>query len=62
MKTEKEIREHIEGIYYSNKEDGVFWEPFEYHTQEQVDEYIGNDVYYWCEFLGINNNKKGGVK
>jgi hypothetical protein len=49
----KDIKEQVEGIYYSCKEEGMFWEPFEYHTQEQVDEYIDNDVQYWCGFLDI---------
>jgi hypothetical protein len=47
--TKKEIRDMVEGIYYSNAD--VLWEPFEYYEKEQVEEFIDTDVRYWADFL-----------
>ena len=55
--TEDEIREMVRGIYYSNKDTGEHWQPFEHYEKGEVEELVENDVFYWMEFL----RKKGGV-
>ena len=48
---EDRIRASVEGFYYSDQDTKEPWEPFEDYSQEDVKEYIENDVTYWLNFI-----------
>jgi len=52
-KTCADIRAQIEGLYYSDVDKQIHWEPFEDYDSDWVEEHIDNDVRYWCSFLGV---------
>lgn len=49
--TEEEIQKFIEGHYYSDEAHTIYWEPFQDYTQDDIDEFIDNDVYALKHFL-----------
>lgn len=51
MSLEDEIREHVEGIYFSDVKERTHWEPFEHHSVEQVEEFIETDTSHWLTFI-----------
>lgn len=43
--------------YYSDHDRKTYWEPFEHYNQDQIDEYINNDIYVLIAFLKSDNIK-----
>lgn len=50
---EDRVRHMVEGIYYSSEDHSMKWEPFENHSDEDVQEYVDNDTHYWLKFIEI---------
>jgi len=62
MISEEKMYEFCKDHYYCDaEEDGgerCLWEPFEYHSHEQVEEFIWTDVSALQSFLKHNINKE----
>lgn len=56
MKTEKtyeDLHDYFKGHYYSDIEEGILWAPFEYTPEDEIEEFIDNDIQSLVKFLGL---------